>query len=99
MLAGIVYGIAAWALIGRSGGADPNAIGQANLESITAVVIGGTSLFGGRGGGLGTLLGALIVQSFSRGLLLAGVGAQGALFGLEERGGGNEGWFWGAPVN
>jgi fructose transport system permease protein len=76
LVAGVVYGIAAWALIGRSGGADPNAIGQANLESITAVVIGGTSLFGGRGGVLGTLLGALIVQSFALGLSLAGVDDQ-----------------------
>jgi fructose transport system permease protein len=82
MVAGIVYGIAAWALIGRSGGADPNAIGQANLESITAVVIGGTSLFGGRGGVLGTLLGALIVQSFSLGLSLAGVDAQWRIFAV-----------------
>jgi fructose transport system permease protein len=82
MVAGIVYGIAAWALIGRAGGADPNAIGQANLESITAVVIGGTSLFGGRGGVLGTLLGALIVQSFSLGLSLAGVDAQWRIFAV-----------------
>ena len=81
-VAGIVYGIAAWALIGRAGGADPNAIGQANLESITAVVIGGTSLFGGRGGVLGTLLGALIVQSFSLGLSLAGVDAQWRIFAV-----------------
>jgi len=82
MVAGIVYGISAWALIGRAGGADPNAIGQANLESITAVVIGGTSLFGGRGGVLGTLLGALIVQSFSLGLSLAGVDAQWRIFAV-----------------
>jgi fructose transport system permease protein len=81
-VAGLVYGITAWALIGRSGGADPNAIGQANLESITAVVIGGTSLFGGRGGVLGTLLGALIVQSFSLGLSLAGVDAQWRIFAV-----------------
>ena len=80
IVAGIVYGIAAWALIGRAGGADPNAIAQANLESITAVVIGGTSLFGGRGGVLGTLLGALIVQSFTLGLALAGVDAQWRIF-------------------
>ncbi|MFC0463069.1 ABC transporter permease, partial [Kineococcus gynurae] len=46
------------------------------LASITAVVIGGTSLFGGRGGVLGTLLGALIVQSFASGLSLAGVDDQ-----------------------
>lgn len=76
LVAGVVYGITAWALIGRAGGADPNAITNANLESITAVVIGGTSLFGGRGGVLGTLMGALIVQSFALGLSLAGVDDQ-----------------------
>jgi fructose transport system permease protein len=76
LVAGIVYGVTAWALIGRAGGADPNSIANANLESITAVVIGGTSLFGGRGGVLGTLLGALIVQAFALGLSLAGVDDQ-----------------------
>jgi fructose transport system permease protein len=76
VVAGVVYGIAAWVLIGRAGTASPNAIADANLESITAVVIGGTSLFGGRGALVGTLLGALIVQSFSIGLSLAGVDDQ-----------------------
>ena len=44
-----------------------------NLDSITAVVIGGTSLFGGRGSILGTLIGALIVGVFRNGLALSGV--------------------------
>ena len=44
-----------------------------NLETITAVVIGGTSLFGGRGRLLGTLVGALVVTVFRIGLSLAGV--------------------------
>ena len=71
--AGAIYGITAWILIGRAGAASPNAITDANLESITAVVIGGTSLFGGRGAVLGTLLGALIVGFFRSGLSLARV--------------------------
>lgn len=71
--AGLVYGLAAWVLIGRAGAASPNALVDANLASITAVVIGGTSLFGGRGALIGTLLGALIVQTFTFGLGLAGV--------------------------
>jgi fructose transport system permease protein len=75
-VAGLIYGIGGWILIGRAGAASPNAIVDANLDSITAVVIGGTSLFGGRGGLLGTLLGALIVQAFTVGLSLAGVDAQ-----------------------
>ncbi len=75
-VAGLIYGITAWVLIGRAGTASPNAIVDANLETITAVVIGGTSLFGGRGGIAGTMLGALIVYSFNIGLSLAGVDAQ-----------------------
>ncbi|PVG81288.1 ABC transporter permease [Nocardioides gansuensis] len=74
--AGLIYALAAWVLIGRAGAASPNAIAGANLDSITAVVIGGTSLFGGRGAVLGTLLGALIVQAFTTGLSLAGVDDQ-----------------------
>ncbi|PWU49099.1 ABC transporter permease [Micromonospora globispora] len=76
VVAGAIYGITAWILIGRAGAASPNAITDANLESITAVVIGGTSLFGGRGAVLGTLLGALIVGFFRSGLSLAGVDDQ-----------------------
>lgn len=75
-VAGVIYGITAWVLIGRAGTASPNAIVDANLESITAVVIGGTSLFGGRGAIIGTVLGALIVVSFRFGLSLAGVDDQ-----------------------
>lgn len=74
--AGLIYGITAWVLIGRAGTASPNAIVDANLESITAVVIGGTSLFGGRGAIIGTMLGALIVYAFRTGLSLAGVDDQ-----------------------
>ncbi len=73
VVAGAVVGIAAWILVGRINGADPNAGINANLESITAVVIGGTSLFGGRGAVVGSLIGALIVQVFDNGLALARV--------------------------
>jgi len=76
LVAGAIYGLTAWILIGRAGAASPNAITDANLESITAVVIGGTSLFGGRGALLGSLLGALIVGFFRSGLSLAGVDDQ-----------------------
>ncbi|MGL5853015.1 MAG: ABC transporter permease, partial [Phycicoccus sp.] len=76
MLAGLIYGIGAWLLIGRTGAATPNAVGNINLETITAVVIGGTSLFGGRGTLVGTLLGALIVNTFGQGLSILGVDAQ-----------------------
>jgi fructose transport system permease protein len=73
LVAGVAVAVAAWALVGRVGGGDPNSGLNANLESITAVVIGGTSLFGGRGVVLGSLIGALIVQVFDNGLALAGL--------------------------
>jgi fructose transport system permease protein len=73
VVAGVAVAVAAWVLVGRVGGGDPNSGLNANLESITAVVIGGTSLFGGRGVVLGSLIGALIVQVFDNGLALAGL--------------------------
>ena len=73
LVAGFAVAVAAWILVGRVGGGDPNSGLNANLESITAVVIGGTSLFGGRGVVLGALIGALIVQVFDNGLALAGL--------------------------
>lgn len=72
-LAGVSYGIGALMLIARTGVGDPQAGQDANLESITAVVLGGTSLFGGRGNIMGTLLGVLIVGVFRNGLQLTGV--------------------------
>ncbi|MDP4506791.1 ABC transporter permease [Nonomuraea turcica] len=72
-LAGFVYGIAALLLVSRTGVGDPQAGQTDNLDSITAVVLGGTSLFGGRGLVIGTLVGALIVGVFRNGLQLMGV--------------------------
>jgi fructose transport system permease protein len=72
-LAGAIYGIAALLLVARTGVGDPQAGQTENLDSITAVVLGGTSLFGGRGTIVGTLLGALIVGVFRNGLTLMGV--------------------------
>jgi fructose transport system permease protein len=72
-VAGILYGIAALLLISRTGVGDPQAGQTDNLDSITAVVLGGTSLFGGRGSVLGTFIGVLIVGVFRNGLQLMGV--------------------------
>jgi len=72
-VAGLLYAVGGWILIGRLASASPNVGVDYNLDSITAVVLGGTSLFGGRGSVIGTLIGALIVGVFRNGLQLAGV--------------------------
>jgi fructose transport system permease protein len=72
-VAGLIYGIAALLLVARTGVGDPNAGQTDNLDSITAVVLGGTSLFGGRGSVVGTLLGALVIGVIRNGLQLMGV--------------------------
>jgi fructose transport system permease protein len=73
-VAGLTYGIAGLLLVSRTELGDPLA-GQSteNLDAITAVVLGGTSLFGGRGTIIGTLIGAVIVGVFRNGLTLIGV--------------------------
>ncbi len=75
-LTGFICAIAGWALIGRIGSVSPTSGQLLNIESITAVVIGGISLFGGRGSIAGTVFGALIVGVFTLGLRLAGADAQ-----------------------
>jgi fructose transport system permease protein len=74
-LGGLIYGIAGLMLLGRVTVGDPLGGQTANLDSITAVVIGGTSLFGGRGSVLNTLIGALIVGVLRNGLTLVGIDA------------------------
>jgi fructose transport system permease protein len=73
VVAGVFYGIAAWLMVARTNIGDPQAGQTENLDAITAVVLGGTSLFGGRGIILGTLVGAVIVGVFRNGLTLMGV--------------------------
>jgi fructose transport system permease protein len=73
VIAGVICALGAWALIGRIGSISPQAGQTANLDSITAVVVGGASLFGGRGSIVGTLIGALIVGVFRNGLALSDV--------------------------
>lgn len=73
VLAGVFYGVAAWLSVARTEVGDPQAGQTDNLDAITAVVLGGTSLFGGRGIILGSLVGAIIVGVFRNGLTLMGV--------------------------
>ena len=72
-LAGAICGIAGILLASRINSAQP-AIGQGyELEAIAAVVIGGTSLSGGRGTMLGTIIGALIISVVANGLRILSV--------------------------
>jgi fructose transport system permease protein len=73
VVAGVLCALGAWVAIGRVGSVSPQSFYEGNLDAITAVVIGGCSLFGGRGSILGTLIGALIVGVFRSGLNLTGV--------------------------
>ncbi len=75
-ITGFICAFAGWALIGRLQSVSPTSGQFSNIESITAVVIGGISLFGGRGSVLGMLFGALIVGVFSLGLRLIGTDPQ-----------------------
>lgn len=75
-VAGLICAFAGWAIIGRIGSVSPTSGQLLNIESITAVVIGGISLFGGRGSIMGAFFGALIVGVFTLGLRLLGADAQ-----------------------
>ena len=76
VISGLICALAGWVLIGRLGSVSPTSGQFTNIESITAVVIGGISLFGGRGSILGMIFGALIVGVFSLGLRLIGTDPQ-----------------------
>ncbi len=69
--AGVICAFGGWVAVGRVGSISPIGFETANLDSITAVVIGGTSLFGGRGSIAGSVIGAMIVGVFSTGLSVA----------------------------
>jgi fructose transport system permease protein len=73
VMAGVFYGIASLLSVARTGVGDPNAGQTENLDAITAVVLGGTSLFGGRGMLFGSLVGAVVVGVLRNGLTLMGV--------------------------
>lgn len=78
MLVGFICALAGWVMIGRFGSVSPAAATgmMGNIQSITAVVIGGISLFGGRGSIVGAFFGALIVGVFELGLRMAGANPQ-----------------------
>lgn len=71
-LTGVLVGLAACVLIGSGGLVQQNSGIGMELEVIAAVVIGGTSILGGRGTVLGTLLGALLVGTIESAITLLG---------------------------
>jgi ribose transport system permease protein len=72
-ISGLLAALGGLILTGRLAAADPNAATGYELDVIAAVVIGGTSLFGGRGGVFGTLIGALIIAVVGNGMVLLNV--------------------------
>lgn len=70
---GLFCGVAGVLLVARTGGADPSLQTDLLLSSIAAVVLGGSSLFGGRASVLGSLAGAILLQSLINGFTLIGI--------------------------
>jgi len=70
---GILAGLAGILLASRISSGQPNSGMGYELDAIAAVVIGGTSLFGGRGSLLGTIVGVLIIGIINNGLNLLDV--------------------------
>jgi ribose/xylose/arabinose/galactoside ABC-type transport system permease subunit len=73
VLTGMLAGLAALILSARSHAARPDVVQGIELDVIAAVILGGCSLFGGRGFILGTVLGSLIIGTLNNGLVLLGV--------------------------
>lgn len=75
VLTGALAGFAALVLTARSQAARPDFGAGLELDVIAAVILGGTSLFGGRGSIIGALLGSLLIGILNNGLVLIGVSA------------------------
>ncbi|MGH3435433.1 MAG: ABC transporter permease [Sciscionella sp.] len=73
LASGLFCGLAGVLLVARTGGADPSLQTDLLLSSIAAVVLGGSSLFGGRASVLGSATGAILLQSLINGFTLIGI--------------------------
>jgi len=73
VLSGLACGVAAVLFVARNGGSDPSLQTDLLLSSIAAVVLGGSSLSGGRASVLGSATGAILLQSLLNGFTLLGI--------------------------
>ena len=73
ILSGLTAGIAALLSLGYYGGASSGDGQGYELNVIAAAVVGGASLSGGKGSALGALLGALVIQMISSGIVILGI--------------------------
>ncbi len=76
---GLVSGIAAVIFVSRVSTTRSDMGTGVELDVITAVVLGGTSIFGGRGTIIGTVIGLILVQALKNGLALSGVKGDGTI--------------------
>ncbi len=76
---GLISGLAAIIFVSRVSTTRSDMGTGLELDVITAVVLGGTSIFGGRGTIIGTLLGLILMQALKNGLALAGVKGDGTI--------------------
>jgi ribose transport system permease protein len=75
MLSGFLSSIAGLLMTARLAAGRPEVGSGMELDAIAAVILGGTSLFGGRGSIINTLIGALIMGVISNGLVILGLGS------------------------
>jgi rhamnose transport system permease protein len=78
-VSGLISGLAAIIFVSRVSTTRSDMGTGLELDVITAVVLGGTSIFGGRGTIIGTLLGLMLMQALKNGLALAGVKGDGTI--------------------